>query len=402
MGKRVTKLGGDKITPQTDLSDLGVSRTTADIDDPGAARITAEATTDDADVPVEATAIRSDIEQTRANMSETINALQEKLDPERIAAQVKEKVKETAGDAVDAAKESVRDATVGRAERMVSNVADTISDVTGISRRDIRESGSSVVDYISSRPLAFSLLGLGLGMLAFGGRGGNTRRSSNYDRYRAGGRERYDYDDYDYSAQSGSRQGVYAGRYEEGRYSGAEYSANPYRTDSGPVGGTGSSETGRGLADSANNVTERASEAVSSAASAVKGKVSDAAQYVREVPVQLRSQARTASYRAQSAINSNPMIAGLAAFSVGAILGLALPETETENRYIGEASENFSERAKSVAQQATETVTRVAKETGERLKQESQGPIDTIKRGAEDAARQIKTDVSQNIEPNTP
>lgn len=44
MGKRVTKLGGDKITPQTDLSDLGVSRTTADIDDPGAARITAEAT----------------------------------------------------------------------------------------------------------------------------------------------------------------------------------------------------------------------------------------------------------------------------------------------------------------------------------------------------------------------
>jgi ElaB/YqjD/DUF883 family membrane-anchored ribosome-binding protein len=131
-------------------------------------------------------------------------------------------------------------------------------------------------------------------------------------------------------------------------------------------------------------------------------KVSDAAGYAREVPEQLRYQARRVSYRAESAINNNPMIAGIAAFSVGAILGLVLPETETENRYVGEASERFSERAKSVAQDATETVKRVAQETGDRLRQESQGPADTVKRAAEDAARQIKTDVMQNFESNKP
>jgi hypothetical protein len=285
---------------------------------------------------------------------------------------------------------------------MVSNVADTISDVTGISRRDMRESGSSVVDYISSRPLAFSLLGLGLGMLAFGGRDRNERRYPRYDRYRTGGRERHDYEDHDYSVPSGSRQGVYAGGYEQGRYSGGDYPANYYSTGAGRVGARRSSNTGSDISDSANDMTDRASEAVSSAASAVKETVGDAAEYVRDVPTQVRSQARTAGYRAQRAVNSNPAISGLAAFSLGAILGLMIPETETENHYIGEASEEFAERAKSVAQDATETVTRVAKETGEKLKQESQGSMDTLRLGAEDAANQVKTDVAQNLESNTP
>lgn len=50
-------------------------------------------------------------------MSQTIDALQEKLDPARIAEQVKEQIRERATEAYDSAKESIRDATIGRAER---------------------------------------------------------------------------------------------------------------------------------------------------------------------------------------------------------------------------------------------------------------------------------------------
>ena len=156
MGKRTNKVDEGKLASRTDVRDLADTPSTAD--DLGG----------ETDSTAEATEIRSTIEQTRAEMSETIDALQEKLDPERIAAQVKEKVKETAGEAVDAAKESVRDATIGRAERMVTNVADKISDMTGIPRRELRNSGASVVDYVSSRPLAFAMLGIGFSMLAFG------------------------------------------------------------------------------------------------------------------------------------------------------------------------------------------------------------------------------------------
>jgi len=48
----------------------------------------------------EAAEIRSGIEQTRADLSETIDALQEKLDPARIAEQVKGQIREKATEAL--------------------------------------------------------------------------------------------------------------------------------------------------------------------------------------------------------------------------------------------------------------------------------------------------------------
>jgi len=399
VGKRVNKAGSeDKLMSQPEINDLNYAAGTAD-------DLTA-----DADQPPEALNIRSNIEQTRSNMSETINALQEKLDPERITAQLKETVKETAGDAVDAAKQSVRDATIGRAERMATNVADTISDMTGIPSRDIRESGSSVIEYISERPLAFTLLGLGLGMLAFGGRGGGERRYRSYDRYRGRSWERSGYDSYYDADRSGARRALYGNEYgeedSEDRYRGAQYSGTRLSQEQSQYSGGRSSGAASGIADSARDMAERTGEAVSSAASTirhtVKDTVTDAADYAREVPAQVRSQARVASYRLRSTVYSNPMIAGVAAFSVGAILGLALPETEAENRYLGEASDELAERARSVASDATETVKRVATETGDSLQVEYQSATDKITRGAEKVAGEIKTDVTQGVDPKKP
>jgi uncharacterized protein DUF3618 len=53
-------------------------------------------------------AIRGEIEQTRADMSETIDALQEKLDPQRIKARAVDSVKEKAQQRVQQAKETVQ------------------------------------------------------------------------------------------------------------------------------------------------------------------------------------------------------------------------------------------------------------------------------------------------------
>ena len=377
MGKRTSKVDAAKVaTSPSDVSELDETRSVADEME------------EEVDPAVEATHIRTTIEQTRADMSETIDALQVKLDPERIAAQVKEKVRETASDAVDAAKQSVRDATIGKAERMVSNVADKISDMTGISRREFRESGSSLVDYISSRPLAFSMIGVGLGMLAFSG-----RRES--DRYSYGGDSR----ERDYARPYTSRSDVYGSPYEGARYGRADYGATRGPQYDYEGSGRRDSTSDSGIVESARNMAERASEAVSSAASTVKEKVGDVADYASEVPAQVRSQARVASYRAQRTIDENPMIAGIAAFAVGAILGLSLPETETENRYMGEASEDLTERIKSVAKETSETVQRVVKQTGEALKEQSQGPVDTVKRAAEEVGREIKANVGKNLNP---
>ncbi|HST90317.1 MAG TPA: DUF3618 domain-containing protein [Ktedonobacterales bacterium] len=53
-------------------------------------------------------AIRDEIEQTRADMSETIDALQEKLDPQRIKARAVDSVKEKAQRSVQQAKQTVQ------------------------------------------------------------------------------------------------------------------------------------------------------------------------------------------------------------------------------------------------------------------------------------------------------
>ena len=96
---------------------------------------------------------RTEIERTRADMSETVDAIQERLSPENLKEQ---------------AKDRVREATVGRAQ----------------------EAGSSLVETIRANPLPAALAGIGLGWLLVSAR----RQSSGQERYRE---RAYPYD-YDY------------------------------------------------------------------------------------------------------------------------------------------------------------------------------------------------------------
>ena len=57
--------------------------------------------------------IRAGIEQTRSEMSETIDAIQDRLNPQHIKEQVKEQV---------------REATIGRAEEVMRNAGDTLNE----------------------------------------------------------------------------------------------------------------------------------------------------------------------------------------------------------------------------------------------------------------------------------
>ena len=58
--------------------------------------------------------LRAEIEDTRAEMSQTINEIQERLSPENVMGQVKEKV---------------REATIGKVERVMNRVGETIGEV---------------------------------------------------------------------------------------------------------------------------------------------------------------------------------------------------------------------------------------------------------------------------------
>jgi ElaB/YqjD/DUF883 family membrane-anchored ribosome-binding protein len=285
----------------------------------------------------DATQIRSGIEQTRGNLTETLDALQDKLDPARITEQVKDKIREKATEAYDAAKSTVKEATIGRAEKIVSSVSETVSDVTGRAGRAVKDTGSSVFQYVCDHPVAFTLLGVGLGMLTLNRRkveqpwyGSNRNRNDAWDRGEEDGLSLAD-----------STQNV-AGR----------------------------------VADSTRDVAGRASDAISSATDRVReavGTMTDSTRkQLQDANSQARESVRAASGRFQNVLQENPMALGVAALAAGAIVGLSLPRTRLEGEYLGEARDRLVDQAKSAAHEAVEKVQHVASEAGNTIKQAAQ------------------------------
>jgi ElaB/YqjD/DUF883 family membrane-anchored ribosome-binding protein len=94
--------------------------------------------------------IRSEIEDTRAEMGQTINEIQERLSPEHIVNQVKE---------------SVRDATIGKVQRAMDTMGEKISDVTEPAREVVGRAGNAIAGSIGKNPIPLAFIGLGVGML---------------------------------------------------------------------------------------------------------------------------------------------------------------------------------------------------------------------------------------------
>jgi hypothetical protein len=84
------------------------------------------------------TDIRAQIERTRAEMSQTIDAIEERLSPARL---------------MNDAKQSVKDATVGRVKRLAATM--TVS-----ADADRPFDGKRVVDAVRANPLPFAIAGV--------------------------------------------------------------------------------------------------------------------------------------------------------------------------------------------------------------------------------------------------
>src|SRR6185437_212500 len=121
---------------------------------------------DDGDTSTEE--LQEEIEQTRANMSETIDEIQERLSPRYLG-------------------EQVREATIGRAGQMVGEMTDSA-----------REAGGGILDTIRANPVPAALAALGIGWLWMKRPSGDGARRMRYGGYRSGYGDDYGYRGYDY------------------------------------------------------------------------------------------------------------------------------------------------------------------------------------------------------------
>ena len=272
--------------------------------------------------------IRGDIEDTRARMGNTIDAIQEKLSPQRLMEQ---------------AKETARDATIGRAQEMASNVADTA-----------KETGSTIMDTIRENPIPVALTAIGVGWLIWGARRSAAdrrderdywnARNGRYDRYGRYGYDRYGRFDDQY------RNGTYQGQQDNGRMN---QMADKVQNTASRVGDQ--------IQDTANRVGDQ----VQDMASNVSDRAGDAADYAQW-------QARRARSWFEQTWDDNPLLVAGAALAAGTIIGLALPETQMENQLMGEARDNLVEKAQGVAEDTVQKAQHAANKAADQVQNQAQ------------------------------
>jgi ElaB/YqjD/DUF883 family membrane-anchored ribosome-binding protein len=258
--------------------------------------------------------LRADIEDTRADMSQTINEIQERLSPEHLVGQVKE---------------TVREATIGKVEKVMSSVGETISEVAeparemaGRAGNAIKEVGTTVADTIYKNPIPLALIGLGVGMLVMRNFGGQSYSTSSR-KLSPGRRSNYELGDVGQARQTQQSTGT----------------------------------------STLNQVKETASDLASRSTDALSN-----------LGTKAKNSATAVGTRFERMMHENPLAVGAVAVATGTAIGLALPSTRFESEHIGETGEKLVERVEDIARNALNKAQDAAKQMAPEGGQHGQQP----------------------------
>lgn len=334
----------------------------------------------------EVTVARARVEQTRAEMADTIEALKEKLEPQHL---------------VEQAKETVREATIGKAQHVMDEAKDRAREAVDNVGYTARDYSTTIVDTIRANPIPAALIGIGVGWLVMSARKNNSsERRYNGERYYGPAGANPVYGAPTYGAQTYRAYGT-------PDYQTTDRYENPAAGTYGTYERTTDSNAG-GLRDMAGRVQERAGEVVdrvqdragqiADRAGEMAGRVQDragelagrvqdragrmvdragdVAGRVQETAAQAseraRLQARHAATAVQHNVEENPLAVGAVALAVGAALGFLLPETQKEHELMGQTRDRVMDRAQTTAQQVGQKVQNVAREAVDTLKTQAQ------------------------------
>ncbi len=271
-----------------------------------------------ADSPSE---IRSQIEDTRQQMGETIDEIQERLSVSNITEQVKGKVSEEISEAWQSTKESVLDTafkTTGEVMKYVDRGIDELSDTAvGRTARD--------------NPLALTLIGAGIGILAYNFFTSNAKITSRKRMLP--------------SAGNAGRQRNFASDNQNSALQTAKSKAgNAYETAADAAGNAYETAT-----DAAGNVYETASDTAQDIYRKTGNVVSSAYDTAGNIGSQVVETTQELAHKAQDNYNyyidENPLAVGAVALAVGAAVGMSIPSTGIESNFMGETRDNLMEQA---------------------------------------------------------
>ena len=342
------------------------------------------------DNKIEVGRLEDDVARTRQNLGRDIEALADKLNPERYRNTFKTQTEQTLTHAQEV-------------------IMDTVNEVTDNVTQRAQEAGTSFFDMVRRHPLPTALLSAGVLLLVAGGGVGIRRASDDDDEGYTGYGTRYGYGEGDYtgyvrpgygdaSAATGYTQSAYnqsaynqsaQSDYQTRGLSGQGYEGYGAYDNAGTSGsgsstgsstgssGTGSSSAGSWLQDEGNDLRDRASSAAS----------------------QTRAKTRDAERGLAGFIESQPLVAGLITAILGALIGLSLPGTRQEDKLMGDARDNLADQAKDTAERARHVAQKTFDDAKETAKQEFSQVADDAKtegknivEEGKDAAKKVADD----------
>ena len=292
-----------------------------------------------------------EIEETRVEMTGTVEEIGDRLDPKNIMA---------------GAKETVRDATVGKVEQMANTAGEMVSNAG----QTAQEAGSGVVETIRQNPLPAAMVGIGLGWLVNSARSkqGKYRSFSEQRAYGTTG-----------TVQYGGGTGQYGGSWDTGAmgtggygttgaYGGPDYASYQGQAGGSAPGvgqkvGDAASQVGQTVGQTVGNVQQTVGQTASQVgqtAGEVVGNVQQTAGQVAEQVGQTAQQsaqqvqytARQLGDNASRMFQQNPLGMGVIAVAAGTVLGMALPATRKEREILGETRDKVIERVETTASEA--------------------------------------------------
>lgn len=305
MAERPSELNDNTKTEEKDEKMIAVMSDASDnsyLDDTSDEETYSTAETDE-EVPAEAEQIRAQIEDTRQQMGETIDAIQEKLSFSNISEQVKEEVSEKISDVWETTKFSA---------------IRKVEDIMGYVNKGIEEIADTQVGHVArNNPIAVTLIGLGVGMLLM-----NLYRndsSTNYSRRRSLSSGSLNY------GRTGNRAGDTSGVYDT-------------------VSDTASDAYGA-VTDAASGAYDQVTGAANTAYRGVGNVAGKAYEQVGQLGSSVKDVAGKAYDQYDYYIEENPLAVGAVAMALGAAVGLSIPATTYESKLMGETRDKLMHQA---------------------------------------------------------
>ncbi|HEX7071534.1 MAG TPA: hypothetical protein VF190_12040 [Rhodothermales bacterium] len=287
----------------------------------------------------------------RARMTATLDEIEERLAPARLA----DEVRRTVSDTIDDVRDSLHP------------------------RRMAKQAGDTMLETIKENPIPALAAGLSIGYMIMKGMESDdrferrSRRRSGYEGY--GARSMYG---------RGDRPWEYDYRFEENP---------PY----GPVGeyGTGEFDERESRRERMASKADEIRQDVSERTGEIRHEIAErteqfqrrASERARDVGRRVERRAVRAERSIEDFVHENPIMAGLITAGIGALIGAALPSTHREDELMGHARDEVVDRARHVAHEKSDRARDAARRVGEEAKHHAEDLARTASEEARSVAR---------------